>query len=139
MLIKPGSPWVSFVISKTGVAASVPTPAIGQIFGDVGLSVLVRPDTIFGLQARIMPIWIVIALHAEIGAANNFEIVGQAWMTDREVFLREIGFLGQAVDEWSVGIVHDLAVAVVLHHDQKHMVELRHPLRSRPLVGQSNP
>jgi len=41
---------VSFDMSKTGVAASVPLPAIGQTFGLDETSYDVVPETIFGAQ-----------------------------------------------------------------------------------------
>ena len=77
-------------------------------------------------------------MYAEIGAPDNFEIVGQAWMCDRKVVRCEVGLLGQAVDERGVWVVQDLAESVVLHHDQKHVVKARYPLRARPLCCASD-
>ena len=44
MLFTPGGPVVSLVVSIAGVAASVPVPEIGQMFGEAGLSVETVPE-----------------------------------------------------------------------------------------------
>ena len=43
---------VSLNVSITGVAASVPVPEIGQMFGNVPLSNEVIPDARFGVHVR---------------------------------------------------------------------------------------
>ena len=53
ILISPGGPLVSLVVSIAGVSASVPVPAIGQMFGLAGLSVATVPEARLVVQAEL--------------------------------------------------------------------------------------
>ena len=48
-------------------------------------------------------------------------------MTNREVVGGEVdaATVDEAVEVGFVGVIDDLLIAVVLHHDEKHMVEMR--------------
>src|SRR6202051_2248960 len=50
-------------------------------------------------------------------------------MRDREIIRRQIGALRVLVDEAGVGIIENLAVAVIFHHDEENMVEMRNVFR----------
>src|SRR5450631_2639214 len=48
-------------------------------------------------------------------------------MGDGEIVSPEVGGLRVSVDERRVGVVDDLAVTVVLHHDDEDVVEMGNP------------
>ncbi len=56
-------------------------------------------------------------------------------MGDGKVIGRGIGGFGILVGEWRVGIVDDLAVAMVLHHDDEDMVQMPNSLGYWALGG----
>ena len=58
-------------------------------------------------------------------------------MGDREVVGCGIRETGQCVGEGQVGVVHNLTVPVILHHDDKHVIQTRHALRNGALRGES--
>ena len=66
---------------------------------------------------------------AEVRAADDFQIIGQAGMRDREILRREPVAAGQLIGERHGRIADDFGVAVILHHDQKHMIEMAHAAR----------
>ncbi|OIQ67748.1 hypothetical protein GALL_506720 [mine drainage metagenome] len=53
ILISPGGPEVSLVVSTTGVAASAPTPEIGQIGLGEEASLATVPDARLVVQAAL--------------------------------------------------------------------------------------
>ena len=57
-------------------------------------------------------------------------------MSDREVVCRRIREISQVVDVWQVWVVHNLAVAVILHHDHKYVVKVRNARGNRTLGGE---
>ncbi len=58
-------------------------------------------------------------------------------MRDGEVVGGQIGGLGVAVDELGVGVVKNLGVAMVLHHDEENMVEVRNARGNGALLSES--
>ena len=93
-----------------------------------------------GRASRATPGWSIVAADTEVGAANDFEVICQAWMADREVVLCVIDLLvcDETVEVRLVGIIEDLQVAVVLHHDHArhdqdagHLWEPGFPERTR--------
>ena len=70
-----------------------------------------------------MPIGIVIGMDTEIGGADDFQVVGEAGMGDGEVVGGAVSALGVLIDEGRVGIVDDLGVAVILHHDDEDVIQ----------------
>jgi len=83
-----------------------------------------------------VPIRRVVVEHAEVGATNGLQIVGEAGVGHGEVILRQAGRPGVLVDERGVRIVQDLAVTMVLHHDHEHVVEVWNPSRNFALLGE---
>lgn len=75
-----------------------------------------------------MPIGVVVTVNPEIRSPNNFQIVRQAWVSHGKIVSGKVRLLGIPVDVWSVGIVKDLGIAVVLHHDQENVVQSRNTL-----------
>ena len=57
-------------------------------------------------------------------------------MADREVIRRRVGGLRVLVGERSVRVSHDLAVAVVFHHDHEYVVKAWNVVRSFALLGE---
>jgi hypothetical protein len=82
-----------------------------------------------------VPCRVVVVEHAEIRSADDFEIIGQARMRDCEVVGGEVRTMRHLVDVWRVRIVENLAVAMVFHHDDEHVAEVRNAPRNRSLGG----
>lgn len=72
------------------------------------------------------PVRGVVAADAEIGAANDLEVVGKARMADGKIVGGEIDPLAcdETVEVRLIGIFVDLLVAVVLHHDHEDMIKM---------------
>ena len=49
-------------------------------------------------KRSVMPIWIIVGVHSEVGPAKHFQIVVQAGMCNSKVVRRRVGRLGQLVD-----------------------------------------
>jgi hypothetical protein len=71
-----------------------------------------------------VPVGAVVVENNEVGAADDLKIVGGAGVSDAEVVGGDVGGLGQLIEEGGVGVVDDLAVAVVLHHDDEDVIEV---------------
>jgi hypothetical protein len=56
-------------------------------------------------------------------------------MRDREVVSSDIGCRCVFVYKWLVGVVYDLGVSVVFHHDKKYVIEVRDSSRDRAFRG----
>src|SRR5271166_6019171 len=130
MSIKPGGQGSvtdglghSFVVSMAGVAASMPSPAMGQTAGLDGKSVVVAGRHDVGSAAGVVPVGSVVAAHAKVRGPHDFQVVCGAGVADREVIRRRVGGLRVLVRERCVWVSYDLAVAVVFHHDHEHVVE----------------
>ncbi len=54
-----------------------------------------------------------------------------------KVVARKIGRLREFIDEGRVGIVDDLAVTVVLHHDHEDVIQMRDALRDSAFLGEN--
>ena len=54
-------------------------------------------------------------------------------MSDREVVGCNVRITDQLVDIRQAGVAHNLTVAMILHHDDKYMVQMRHARRDRAL------
>ena len=77
-----------------------------------------------GSAGGAVPVGGVVVEKAEVGSAQYFNVVGEAGVGHTKVAGTNVGRMGKLVDEGSVGIVENLAVAVVLHHDHEDMVEM---------------
>jgi hypothetical protein len=84
-----------------------------------------------------MPGWGIVAADAEIRAANDFQVVGQAGMPNGEIVRGEIDFLigDQAIQVRFVWIIQDLLVSVVLHHDYEHVIQTLNAFRDIALLS----
>jgi hypothetical protein len=78
-----------------------------------------------------VPIGIIVAQYAEVGCANRFEVVGETGMRNGEVVGRQVGGLRIGVDKRCVGVVENLGIAVVLHHDDKDVIQMGNALGNR--------
>jgi len=67
-----------------------------------------------------------VILDAKVAAANRGYVVGLAGVGDAIVRGREAIGLRQPVDHWRVGIADDLAVAMILHHDDEDVLVPRY-------------
>ena len=76
-----------------------------------------------GSTGRIVPVGTIVTLYPKVRSDNYFQIIRQAGVSDGEEVCGRIASLGELVDEGSIRVVENLAVAVVLHHDQEDMVE----------------
>ena len=90
--------------------------------------------TILGEQVALCQSGAIVAANAEIRAADDFQIVGQAGMPDGEIVGREIHFLvgDQAVQVRLVRVIDHLLIAVILHHDDENMVQVGIPFGTSP-------
>ncbi len=77
-----------------------------------------------GCAGGAVPVGRVVVEHTEVGSAEHFNVVGEAGVGHTKVAGTDVGRMGKLVDEGSVGIVENLAVAMVLHHDHKDVVEV---------------
>ncbi len=86
-----------------------------------------------------MPVGIVVATHAEIGAADELQVIGQAGMAHGEVVARHIDVIAlqQAVDVRHRRIAGDLLKCVVLHDDEKHVIQARYAARHVAFGGET--
>jgi hypothetical protein len=84
-----------------------------------------------GQAVEIVPVRVVVALDTEVRAADDLEVVAQARVRDCVVVDAKIRKQRIAVRERSVRIVDDLTEAVVLHHDDEHVIELGNSARHR--------
>ncbi len=118
----------SLVQSRAGVAASVPRAHDGANGGARRVVGVRDSGGEIRRAAAVMPVGRVVALHAEVRSAHDFEVVGQAGVSDGKVIRGEIGGPGVLVDEPGVRIVENLSVTMVFHHDHENMVEMRDTL-----------
>ena len=82
---------VSFVRSKTGVAASVPVPQIGQTLGLEDTSKDVMPESRFVVQVVTCQSGLWSLQYAEVRPADDFQIIRQAGVGNGEVVVGGIG------------------------------------------------
>jgi hypothetical protein len=77
---------------------------------------------------------------AEIGAANDFQVIRGTWVTDGEIISRLICHLDIVVDERRVRIPENVGIRLVFHHDQENMIERskRRLHLNRKLIGTGN-
>lgn len=129
MLTSPGGPCVSFVRSIAGVAACVPLPPIGHMRELARLSVLTVPKTML-VARQVVPVRIVVTLHTKVRTTDHFQVVRQTGMANGELIRRQVRRMGQLVYEGRVWVVENLAVAVILHHDEEHVVQPGKPARA---------
>ena len=77
-----------------------------------------------GSAGGAVPVGGVVIEQTEVGSAEHFNVVGEAGVGHTKVAGANVGRMSKLVDEGSVGIVENLAVAMVLHHDHKDVVEV---------------
>ena len=70
-----------------------------------------------------MPIRVIIAKYSEVRSTYDFQIVCQARVSHREIIRGRVRCLRVFVCKGCVRIVHYLAVAVVFHHDDEHVIQ----------------
>ncbi len=75
-------------------------------------------------------------MNAEVGSAHDFEVVRQAGVSYREIVVGRVGRLRQLIDIGRIRIVDDLAVAVVLHHDDEDVVKVGNAFGGGTLLGE---
>jgi len=51
-----------------------------------------------------------------------------------EVICCQVGSAGVAIDELGIGIIEDLSITVVFHHDQEHVVKMGDAFWNGPLL-----
>ena len=114
-----------------GVSAGAPDGAdIAGVDGDGGVAAAVvgvrDPGGDVGRAGGVAPVRGVIAADSKVGASDDFEVIGEAGMADGEVVGGEVDAAGVdlAVQIRLVGVVDDLLVAVVFHHDQEDVIEM---------------
>src|SRR5437762_267979 len=69
-----------------------------------------------------MPVRRVVIDDAKVGAAHDFEVIGQAGMAHSIVVGGQVGSCGVAVDERCVGVADDLGIMMVLHQDHEGVI-----------------
>ena len=77
-----------------------------------------------GRAVGIVPVRRVVVDHAKVGTADDFEVIGQAGVPDREEVGCQVFLPGHLVDEGRIAVADDLFVSMVFHHDQEHMIEV---------------
>src|SRR6266851_4766111 len=108
-----------------GVGAGSPDRA------NVRASRIVRIDRAaaqVGDAIKVVPVGVVVRVHAKVGTAGNLQVIGQAGMGHGEIVCGRVAGIGQVIGEGGVGISYDLAVPVIFHHDDKNVIQLWHSL-----------
>src|SRR5882724_4084901 len=82
-----------------------------------------------------MPIGSVVTQHAEVRTTYNLEVVGQARVRQRKVVCRQVSSRRILVNKASVRVLENFGVAMVFHHDEENVVQMRNTLRDAALLS----
>ena len=83
--------------------------------------------------AAIVPIRTIVATHAEVRSADDFQIVCRAGMPNGVIVRRGVRGLHVLVGKRRVGVTDDLAETVVFHDDDEDSVQIRSSFWNRAL------
>ena len=113
----------SFVGGIHGWCRRVPAGSGNWARVGCGTFVCWRPGLDVWHAGFVVPVGRIVVDYAKVRSADNFQVVGEAGVTDCKVIGGEIGGLCVAVNERGVRVADDLGVVMILHQNHKSVIK----------------